>query len=78
MRALALVVVMTLSSGTVMAGPYEEAVTVFQRGDFAAALKLWLPLAAEGNTNAQYVLGMMYDDGLGVAPDSREAVQWYR
>jgi TPR repeat protein len=61
-----------------MAEPYEDAVAAFQKGDFAMALRLWRPLAAQGNTNAAYVLGMMYDDGMGVAPDSQAAVQWYR
>lgn len=74
--ALAAVLVAALGSAAA-AGPYEDAVASFQRGDFATALMQLLPLADQGNTNAQYVLGMMYDDGLGVPPDSREAVRWY-
>jgi TPR repeat protein len=75
--ASAAVLVVALGSAAAVAGPYEDAVASFQRGDFATALRQLLPLAAQGNTNAQYVLGMMYDDGLGVPPDSREAVRWY-
>jgi hypothetical protein len=67
-----------MRSDVAKAGPYEDAVAAFQRGDYATALRLWRPLADQGNSNAQYVLGMMYDDGLGVAQDIREAVQWYR
>jgi uncharacterized protein len=69
---------LALGSGAALAGPYEDAVAAYQRGDYATALRLWRPLAAEGNTNAQYVLGMMYEDGLGVASDAQEALQWYR
>jgi uncharacterized protein len=77
-RALALVLAVALGSGVARADPYGDAVAAYQRGDFATALRLWRPLAAQGNSNAAYVLGMMYDDGMGVAPDSQAAVQWYR
>jgi hypothetical protein len=36
-------------------------------------------LAAEqGDANAQYYLGIMYDDGEGVLEDDKEAAKWYR
>ena len=39
----------------------------------------WLKKAAEqGGANAQYVLGLCYDNGEGVATDAVEAVKWYR
>ena len=31
-----------------------------------------------GNVVAQFCLGFMYDEGLGVVQDYAEAVQWYR
>ena len=48
----------------------------FQRGDYAAALKQWRPLAEHGHATAQFGLGMMYANGHGVAKDSGEAVRW--
>jgi uncharacterized protein len=46
--------------------------------DYAEAVK-WYRLAAEqGNANAQYNLGVMYDNGDGVVQDYAEAVKWYR
>lgn len=38
----------------------------------------WRKLANEGNANAQYNLGLMYDRGQGVPQDHAEAVRWYR
>ena len=35
-------------------------------------------LANEGDALAQYNLGVMYDEGLGVPQDYKEAVKWYR
>jgi TPR repeat protein len=39
---------------------------------------LWLPLAKQGNAEAQVLLGMMYSNGTGVPQDDKEAVKWYR
>ena len=36
------------------------------------------PLAANGDASAQYALGFMYDRGLGVRQDYKEAASWYR
>ncbi len=42
------------------------------------ARREWRPLAKQGNANAQYNLGVMYDKGRGVPQDYAEAVKWYR
>ena len=35
-------------------------------------------LAEQGDVDAQYNLGWMYDNGRGVPEDDKEAVKWYR
>ncbi|MFI5023615.1 MAG: tetratricopeptide repeat protein [Alphaproteobacteria bacterium] len=50
----------------------------FDRHDYATALRLWRPLAEQGNSYAQNNLGSIYDGGYGVAADYKEAVKWYR
>ena len=50
----------------------------YNRGDYAAALREWRPLAEQGNEEAQTMLGSMYSEGLGVIQDYKEAVKWYR
>jgi uncharacterized protein len=45
--------------------------------DYATALKEFLPLAKDGNASAQYNLGLMYNDGHGVAQDYKEVLRWY-
>ena len=37
-----------------------------------------LALAEQGNVNAQFNLGIMYGNGLGVPENNVEAVRWYR
>ena len=50
----------------------------YERGDFDVALKEWRPLAEHGDADAQFNLGMMYDNGQGVPQDNAEAMRWFR
>lgn len=56
----------------------EAGVTAYRNGDYATAIKTLTPLAAEGDIDAQGILGLMYDTGRGVAQDYAEALKWYR
>jgi hypothetical protein len=50
---------------SVVAGPLGDAAATHGRGDYATALRLWSPLAAQGNPTAQHNPA---NGGLGVAP----------
>jgi TPR repeat protein len=56
----------------------EAAFVALNRGDAAGAVRIWRPLAAAGDVNAQYNLAVMYDQGHGVARDPAQAALWYR
>ena len=64
-------------SAQAIAGPYEDGIAAYDRGEHAVALSLWLPLAEQGNASAQYNVAVLYEKGQGVAQDYREAVRWY-
>ena len=56
----------------------EEAGTpAFQRGDYEVAYEAWLPFAEQGDAMAQYNMGLLYRDGLGVDKDPEQALQWF-
>jgi len=57
---------------------FDEGLAAYQRGDYATALRDWRPLAEQGNANAQFFLGLMYGNGLGVPRDYAKALQWWR
>ena len=40
--------------------------TAYERGDYQMALRLWHPLADQGDADGQHNLGVMYRDGQGV------------
>ena len=59
---------------TVLGGGYQS----YLKGDYAAAYREWLPLAELGDVEAQYNLGVLYDEGAGVDQDLAVAADWYR
>ena len=77
-RILAAVILALMLTGGAAAGPLEDAVAAYKRGDYATALRLWRPLAEQGNAQAQYNIGIMYESGKGVPQDYAEAVKWFR
>ena len=81
MRKLLALLFLTITLGMAQgahAGPFEDGQAAWGRGDYATALSLFRPLAAQGNASAQYGLGVMYKNGQGVVQDHKEAVKWYR
>jgi len=49
-----------------------------KKGDTETAIKLWTPLAEEGNKISQYNLGKLYSNGKLVTQDHKAAAKWYR
>ncbi len=64
--------------GVGSAQDFNKGLEAAQKGDFATALREWRPLAEQGDADAQYNLGVMYDKGDGVTQNHKEAVKWYR
>jgi TPR repeat protein len=64
-------------SHAAIAGDLEDGITAEQKSVVATALRLWTPLAEQGDASAQFYLGIAYDQGLGVAQDYNTAVKWY-
>lgn len=60
-----------------MAG-FEEGVAAYNRGDYAAAIAEFEPLAEQGNVDAQYVMGTLYHYGYGKPHDEKQAAVWFR
>jgi len=56
---------------------FNEGVDAYEQQDYTKALRIWIPLADQGNAQAQYRLGLMYFKGLGVTKDYALAMEWY-
>jgi TPR repeat protein len=64
-------------AGAAFAGPWEDGMAAYNRGDYVPAIGLFRPLAEQGNPSAQSVLGVMYWKGQGVAKSSARAFMWF-
>ena len=54
---------------------FQKGLAADKRGDYATAIREWRPLAEQGNADAQYNLGVMYDNGHGVPQNILAAVK---
>ena len=55
-----------------------EGVAAYKRGDYKTAIKELKPVAEQGDSLAQFNLGLMYYNGRGVTKDYTEAIKWYK
>ena len=48
------------------------------RADYGTALKVWMNAAQEGDPDAQYYVGVLYEKGAEGQPNYTKAAEWYR
>ena len=79
MRRILFAVFLVVACATgAAADSFDDANSAYQREDFALAVRLFRPLAEQGNAGAQYNLGMMHAKGQSVPKDYREAAKWFQ
>jgi hypothetical protein len=66
----------TLFLTSIAAADGVAGVQAYEKGDYATALREFLPLAEAGQTSAEAAVGQMYFEGKGVKPDLKEAARW--
>lgn len=76
MLIVAIASVLLQACSSVGGGALRHGRSAFQNQDYRTAFKDLLPLAQKGNSQAQYAIGYMYYNGLGVAKDFQMAQFW--
>jgi TPR repeat protein len=66
-----------LGIAAAVAGPWEDGMAAYNRGDYTPAIRLFRPLAEQGNPKAQSVLGVMFRKGEGVPRNPVRAHMWF-
>ena len=56
---------------------FEAGVAAYQANDLPLAFKKFHEAAAAGHADSQFNLALMYEQGIGVGKDEKEAVVWY-
>lgn len=57
---------------------FQKGIQLYQSGDMASALKLFVAAAMAGNSKAAVQTGWQYELGKGVSRNFAEAAKWYR
>lgn len=57
---------------------YEQGVYLLDRGEFIEALKAFGKAAKNGNSDAQYQIGIMFLEGMGMNTNPEDAAYWFR
>ncbi len=66
-----------LFTGNAAAGALDDGLNAYQAGNYRQAFELWKPLAEAGDADAEYNIGLLYMNGLGVKKNSRYARQLF-
>ena len=77
MKRLVLTVAILIGLAAPGWGQSDAGYEAYKRGDYAAAHRIWKPLAEQGDASAQYNLGLLYQYGLGVERQLAVAAKWY-
>jgi len=74
-----LAILLSVTANIAFAGTksFDDGAIAFIKGDTAAAYSIWKPLADNGNAEAEYHLGYMYQTGTGVPESKQKALYWY-
>jgi TPR repeat protein len=66
-----------LCSAGALAGPWEDGMGAYNRGDYVPAIRVFRAMAEQGNAKAQSLLGAMYRRGQGVSRSPVRAFLWF-
>jgi TPR repeat protein len=73
----AVLIAQHLGTPAAFAGPWEDGMAAYNRGDYAPAIRVFRALAEQGNAKAQNVLGVMFRKGEGVPKNPVRAHMWF-
>ncbi len=78
-RLASALAVLVLASSLASAQSFDDGLTALRSEDAPRAEQIWLALADQGDGQAQYALGTLYEQGYpGVPQDVAKAIIWYR
>jgi TPR repeat protein len=73
----AVLIAQLLGAPAAFAGPWEDGMAAYNRGDYVPAIRVFRTLAEQGNAKAQNALGVMFRKGEGVPKNSARAHMWF-
>lgn len=77
-RGLMLVIAIVLIGPAAVRADFESGMAAFEARDYAGAFRELRPIAEQGDSRAQTILGVMYRTGLLGFPDYELGARWFR
>ena len=77
LRLFASVLFCSTLTGHAIADPLADAQQAYASGNYIKAFKLYMPLARQGDAQAQLSVGVMYYIGQSVTQSHKEAAKWF-
>jgi TPR repeat protein len=77
-RSALLSVLFTSLVSSIAVADFEKGIAAYEANDLPLAYKEFRASAEEGHAGSQFNVALMYEQGIGVAKDEKEAVVWYR
>jgi len=77
MKLLSALPALVMVAAPLLAADFAKGLSAYDKGDYAAALNEWRPLAEQGDAPSEFNLGLLYYDGHGVPQDYSEAARWF-
>jgi TPR repeat protein len=71
------IIFVSVLSSPVLAG-FDEGVAAYEANNLPLAYEEFHSSAEQGHADSQFNLGLMYEHGIGVGKDEKEAIFWYR
>ncbi|MDR0792541.1 MAG: SEL1-like repeat protein [Chitinophagaceae bacterium] len=68
----------TPTGSNTSSGMVSQANTYYYNKQYSQAIPLYTQAAGQGNADAQYNLGVMYENGFGVPQNTNQATEWYK
>ena len=78
MKKLLAVIALFLWFQPAWAGELSQAISAYRARNYEAAVAIIRPLAERGDPYAEFTLGAMYDNGIGVPRNFTLALSWYK
>ena len=82
LRVKAMIPAIPVVLAVLMAAPARadlvDGLSAYDQGDYVTALAEWMPLAENGDAQAQSLLGLLYRGAPGIPSDAAESARWYR
>ena len=77
MKRLVAALVLTAFAAAPARGDFPAAIAAYDGGDYVTAFAESMAVAARGDRDAQYLVGLLYSRGEGVALDRVRAYLWF-